>query len=87
VLLHGHRGPERRVLLCAQPNDGCTSEDFACQKLAESLIHDRDVHPTVAAALGQILEQHELAAWHDWARELALAPSWESLTALAAIMA
>jgi hypothetical protein len=51
------------------------------------LIHDRDVHPTVAAALGQILEQHELAAWHDWARELALAPSWESLTALAAIMA
>jgi len=41
----------------------------------------------VAAVLGQILAQHELAAWHDWARELALAPSRESLTSLAAIMA
>ena len=41
----------------------------------------------MAAALGQILAQHELAAWHDRARELALTPSRESLTALAAIMA
>jgi ubiquitin len=66
-------------------------EDFACQKLAESLpissLQEGDVHPTVAAVLGQILAQHELAAWHDRARELALAPSRESLTALAAIMA
>jgi len=66
-------------------------EDFACQKLAESLpissLQEVDVHPTVAAVLGQILAQHELASWHDWARELALAPSRESLTSLAAIMA
>ena len=66
-------------------------EDFACQKLAESLpissLQEGDVHPTVAAVLGQILAQHELAAWHDRARELALAPSRESLTSLAAIMA
>jgi hypothetical protein len=66
-------------------------EDFACQKLAESLpissLQEGDVHPTVAAVLGQILAQHELAAWHDRARELALTPSRESLTALAAIMA
>ena len=66
-------------------------EDFACQKLAELLpissLQEGDVHPTVAAVLGQILAQHELAAWHDRARELALAPSRESLTSLAAIMA
>ena len=79
-------------------------EDFACQKLAESLPSPRlwaavprpsvalclcqegDVHPSVAAALGHILAQHELAAWHDRARELALTPSRESLTALSAIM-
>ena len=65
-------------------------EDFACQKLAESLpissLQEVDVHPTVAAVLGQILAQHELAAWHDRARELALTPSRESLTALSAIM-
>jgi ubiquitin len=41
----------------------------------------------VAAVLGQILAQHELAVWHDRARELALAPSRESLTSLVAIMA
>ena len=66
-------------------------EDFACQQLTELLpissLQESDVHPTVAAALGQILAQHELAAWHDRARELALTPSRESLTALAAIMA
>jgi hypothetical protein len=65
-------------------------EDFACQKLAESLpissLQEGDVHPTVAAVLGQILAQHELAAWHDRARELALTPSRESLTALAALI-
>ena len=66
-------------------------EDFACQRFAESLpiaaLQESDVHPTVAAVLGQILAQPSLGAWHVQARNLALAPSRESLTALAAISA
>ena len=50
------------------------------------LAQEGEVHPSVAAALGHILAQHELAAWHDRARELALTPSRESLTALAALI-
>ena len=90
---------DRRSLLCLGvacsyvPNRTVEAaiEDFACQRFAESLpiaaLQESDVHPTVAAVLGQILAQPSLGAWHVQARELALAPSRESLTALAAISA
>ena len=90
---------DRRSLLCLgvacsyvpNPTVEAAIEDFACQRFAESLpiaaLQESDVHPTVAAVLGQILAQPSLGAWHVQARELALAPSRESLTALAAISA
>ena len=90
---------DRRSLLCLgvacsyvpNPTVKAAIEDFACQRFAESLpiaaLQESDVHPTVAAVLGQILAQPSLGAWHVQARELALAPSRESLTALAAISA
>ena len=66
-------------------------EDFACQRFAESLpiaaLQEGELHPTVAAVLGQILAAPSLGAWHVQARKLALAPSRERLTALAAISA
>ncbi len=60
-----------------------------CTKFAESLpiqaLKQRDVHRTVAAALGRILAASELVKWHDQARGLAAVPNKKSLVALLAI--
>jgi ubiquitin len=61
----------------------------ACTKFTDSLpiraLKQKDVHRTVAAALGLILAKSDLANWHDHARGLAAAPNKTSLVALLAI--
>jgi len=61
----------------------------ACTKFTESLpiraLKQRDIHRTVAAALGRILTNSSLVKWHDQAKRLAAVPNKMSLVALLAI--
>ena len=50
-------------------------------------LKSKDVHVTIATALGRILAQPQLAKWHERAKNLAAEPGKSSLLALVTIMA